>query len=43
MLIEVVDTEERLRAVLPELDAVVVNGLITVERVEVIAYRGGSS
>ena len=43
MLIEAVDTEERLRAVLPELDAMVVDGLITVERVEVIAYRGGGA
>ena len=40
LLIEVVDREDRLRAVLPELDAMVVDGLITLERVEVIAYRG---
>lgn len=39
ILIEVVDEEERLRAVLPELDAMVEGGLITLERVEVIAYR----
>ena len=39
MLIEVVDEESRLRAVLPELDAMVTDGLITVERVEVVAYR----
>ena len=39
VLIEVVDQEERLRAVLPELDAMVGEGLITLERVEVIAYR----
>lgn len=39
ILIEVVDQEERLRAVLPELDAMVDDGLITLERVEVIAYR----
>ncbi len=38
-LIEVVDQEDRLRAVLPELDAMVTDGLITLERVEVIAYR----
>jgi PII-like signaling protein len=39
VLIEVVDQEDRLRAVLPELDAMVADGLIALERVEVIAYR----
>lgn len=39
VLIEVVDQEERLRAVLPELDQMVSDGLITLERVEIIAYR----
>jgi hypothetical protein len=39
ILIEVVDREDRLRAVLPELDAMVEGGLITLEHVEVIAYR----
>jgi uncharacterized protein len=39
VLIEVVDQEDRLRAILPELDAMVADGLITLERVEVIAYR----
>ena len=43
VLIEVVDEEERLRAVLPELDAMVGDGLITVERVEVIAYRANGA
>lgn len=40
VLIEVVDQEERVRAVLPEIDAMVADGLITLEHVEVIAYRG---
>lgn len=40
ILIEIVDAEERLRAVLPELDEMVDDGLITLERVEVFAYRG---
>lgn len=40
VLIEVVDVEERVRAILPELDAMVSGGMITLERVEVIAYRG---
>lgn len=41
VLIEVVDSEDRLRAILPTLDGMVDDGLITVERVEVIAYRPG--
>jgi PII-like signaling protein len=40
ILIEVVDEEARLREVLPELDGMVGDGLITLERVEVLAYRG---
>ncbi len=40
VLIEVVDTEERIRAILPELDEIVGDGLITLEKVEVLAYRG---
>jgi hypothetical protein len=40
VLIEIVDEESRLRAVLPELDAMVTDGLITLEKVEVFAYRG---
>ncbi len=43
ILIEVVDREDRLRAILPELDAMVVDGLITLESIEVIAYRGTAS
>jgi PII-like signaling protein len=42
IVIEVVDREDRLRVVLPELDAMVVDGLITLEPVEVIAYRATS-
>ncbi len=40
VLIEVVDGEERIRAILPELDEMVGDGLITLEKIEVIAYRG---
>ena len=43
VLIEVVDQEDRVRAVLPELDAMVGEGLITLERVEVITYRGSAA
>jgi PII-like signaling protein len=39
VLIEVVHQEDRLRAVLPELDRMVADRLITLQRVEVIAYR----
>ena len=40
VLIEVVDQEDRIRAVLPELDAMIQDGLITLEKVDVVAYRG---
>ena len=39
ILIEVVDQEDRIRAILPEIDQMVGDGLITLEKVEVIAYR----
>ncbi len=39
ILIEAVDEEAKIRAVLPELDAMVGEGLITLEKIEVIAYR----
>jgi len=42
VLIEVVDQEDRVRAILPQLDDMVVDGLITLERVEVIAYRANA-
>lgn len=43
ILIEAVDREERLRAVLPEIDAMIDGGVITLEHVEVIAYRSPES
>lgn len=39
IVIEIVDREERIQAFLPELDALVTEGLVTLERVRVIAYR----
>ena len=42
ILIEAVDTEEKVRAVLPELDELLGDGLITLERVEVLTYRARS-
>jgi PII-like signaling protein len=34
-----VETEERIQAILPELDAMIGGGLITLERARVIMYR----
>lgn len=39
LVIEAVDTEERIRKVLPLMDDLVDEGLITLERVDVIVYR----
>jgi PII-like signaling protein len=40
VVIEIVDTAERIERVLPVLDEMVSEGMVTVERVDVIAYRG---
>jgi len=39
IVVECVDTEERIQAILPELDAMLGGGLITLERARVIMYR----
>ncbi|MBI5813476.1 MAG: DUF190 domain-containing protein [Meiothermus silvanus] len=39
VMIEIVDAEEKVRAFLPVLEAMVGEGLVTMERVEVIRYR----
>ena len=39
IVIEIVDTEEKIKKILPYLDEVVEEGLITLERVKVIKYR----
>ncbi len=41
LLIEIVDTEEKVRAFLPTLDGMVKDGLITMESVEIIRYSPG--
>jgi PII-like signaling protein len=41
LLIEAVDREEKIRAILPLMDEMVGDGLITLEKVEVVAYRAG--
>ena len=38
-MIECVETQEQIDAILPELDTMVTGGLITLERVNVIMYR----
>lgn len=40
IVVECIDTEERIEAILPELDGMLGGGLITLERVRVIVYRG---
>ncbi|MFN2448316.1 MAG: DUF190 domain-containing protein [Candidatus Baltobacteraceae bacterium] len=42
VLIEIVDSEEKIAAFLPQLDALIGEGLVTLETVEVIHYRSGS-
>lgn len=42
ILIEVVDREATIRAILPELDDMIGDGMVTLERVEVVAYRGST-
>jgi PII-like signaling protein len=39
----VVDTDERVRAFLPELDDLAVEGLVLLEQVEVLRYGGGQA
>jgi hypothetical protein len=46
IVIEIVDRAERIQAILPALDGMIREGLITLEKVQIIAYRhdekGGS-
>ncbi len=41
IVIEIVDSKEKLDGLLPHLDEMVGDGLITMERVQVIKYRAG--
>ena len=45
IVIEIVDSGEKIRALLPRLDAMVTEGMITMENVRILAYRaaGGSA
>jgi uncharacterized protein len=40
VVIEIVDSGDQIERILPALDEMVGEGMVTVERVEVIAYRG---
>lgn len=42
VLIEIVDTEERIRDFIPLLDGMVRDGLVTLENVEIIHYKSGA-
>jgi uncharacterized protein len=39
IVIEVADRDERIEAIMPKLDEMVSEGLVTLERVEVVTYR----
>jgi PII-like signaling protein len=39
LVIEIVDSEERINAFLPELDTMISEGLVTLEKARVITYR----
>jgi hypothetical protein len=41
MVIEIVDRPDRIESFLPELDGMIQEGLVTLEKVNVIAYRHG--
>ena len=40
LIVECVETEAKIREILPELDEMIGGGLITLERAQVIMYRG---
>lgn len=43
IIIEIVDSEEKIQAFLPQLDPMIGDGLITLEKAEVLVYRASSS
>ena len=42
IVIEIVDSEEKINAFLPELDKMISGGLVTLEKVKVLHYRGAA-
>jgi PII-like signaling protein len=43
VVIEIVDTEERIQAVLPLLDEMITDGMVTLEPVHIVTYRASDS
>jgi PII-like signaling protein len=43
MLVEIVDTEEKIKTLLPKLDEMIGEGLVTMEPVHVIMYRANGA
>ncbi|HEY7120955.1 MAG TPA: DUF190 domain-containing protein [Solirubrobacterales bacterium] len=39
IVIEVADTAERIEAIMPRIDEMVSEGMVTIERIEVVSYR----
>lgn len=39
IVVEMVDTAENINRVMPELDAMIVEGMVTTERVQIVTYR----
>jgi PII-like signaling protein len=42
VIVEIVDSEEKIRAFLPVLDGMIGGGLVTIQKVQVIDYRSGN-
>lgn len=42
IVVEIVDSQDRIEAFLPELDKMMSNGLVTIEKVQVLQYGPGS-
>jgi len=42
MVVEIVDTPEKIAGFLPDLDTLVTEGLVTLEKIQVIVYRADS-
>jgi len=43
VIVEIVDTEDKIEQFLPDLDKMMDEGLVTLEKVRILAYRHGSS
>jgi hypothetical protein len=43
IVIEIIDSEEKVRAFLPTLEGMIGGGLVTIEKVQVIDYRAGET